>query len=74
MNLFEHGNRRLILLLALGALLMLALTACGTTHIIVIDTSCEVFKTISWGDRDTRMTIDQIREHNVVWDRLCQSI
>ena len=73
MNHYFAGKHKLILLLALGVMLSLMLTACETTPTAeVIDTSCSAFKTISWHNSDTPQTINEIRKHNAAWRALCQ--
>ena len=74
MSLFSNGNRGLIVLLVLAALLSVALTSCVTTRTVVIDTACNSFRIINWGDADTPKTIWQVREHNAAYDALCGSI
>jgi len=58
---------------SLISLAVLLLAACSTTHTIVTDTSCQVLNPITYsGSKDTPETIQQIREHNAVWDSLCK--
>ena len=36
------------------------------------DVSCEVFKVITWSDKDTKPTLEQVFAHNKTWDTICQ--
>lgn len=36
------------------------------------DVSCEVFKVITWSDKDTKPTLKEIFAHNKTWDAICQ--
>lgn len=66
------------LLIALSALVALVslsslLTGCQTmTPTVVTDTSCDAYEPITWSSKDTPETIHQVREHNKVYDELCQ--
>lgn len=69
------GNRARVALLIFA----LALTACRTTVTGATDAAdraerweCLAFRPIRWSREDTRETIDQIAEHNAVWDALCR--
>jgi hypothetical protein len=63
-------------LLAL-TLLAIPLTQCVTTNIPApTDTSgfyCRVSEPVFWSKRDTEKTVEQIKEHNAVFRRLCRS-
>jgi len=37
----------------------------------VTDLACIAFQPIDWSQKDTNDTVRQIREHNVVWETLC---
>lgn len=60
---------------AVALLLAMAPTACRTTATGVTERAdrweCLAFRPIRWSREDTRETIDQIAEHNAVWDALC---
>jgi len=36
------------------------------------DVSCEVFKVITWSDKDSKATLEQVFAHNKVWETICQ--
>ena len=65
---------RLLRLLALMPILLPA-AACTTlgsgTEVHFVDTSCTAFRPITYSSRDTPVTIDEVRAHNRVFDRLC---
>ena len=63
-----------------SALLLMALllAGCQTTRTTVTDRpetagnwACLAFQPIRWSSRDTKETLDQIAEHNAVWEALC---
>lgn len=64
-----------------GALLAISiLAACQTTNISerkvsASDSSwvCLAFEPINWASNDTQKTVDQIKQHNAVWDEICVS-
>ena len=35
------------------------------------DWACLAFQPIRWSSRDTKETVDQIAEHNAVWEAVC---
>ena len=35
------------------------------------DVSCEVFKVITWSDKDTKPTLEQVFAHNKTMDTIC---
>lgn len=53
--------------------MLLPLASCATLGNATswLDTSCEAFEAISYSSRDTPETVDQVRAHNRVYDRLC---
>ena len=62
--------RRMVVIVAL------ALAACrtisGKTNTAATeDWACLAFQPIRWSSRDTKETLDQIAEHNAVWEALC---
>lgn len=67
----RQSRRRLALAMTLS-LAWLA-TACVpvTTRAVVTDTSCMVFRPITWSGRDTDETIRQVRSHNAAFDAAC---
>ena len=48
-------------------------TGCSTLKSINArtDVSCEVFKVITWSDKDTKDTLKQIFAHNKTMDTIC---
>ncbi len=58
---------------ALGAsvIMTIQISACKTMDTGAIDAECMIFQPVKWSRRDTLRTIEQIREHNAVWDNLC---
>ena len=36
------------------------------------DVSCELFKPITWSDKDSKKSLKQIFAHNKVWETICQ--
>lgn len=61
---------------------MLTLAACATTTGLNDNKApaiaenkpliaCAVYQPISWSEKDTNITLIQIKEHNAVWSRLC---
>ena len=36
------------------------------------DVSCEVFKVITFSDKDSKATLEQVFAHNKVWETICQ--
>jgi len=36
------------------------------------DVSCELFKPITWSDKDSKNTLEQVFAHNITWDAVCQ--
>lgn len=72
--------KRKMMQLAAPIALLLILQSCGTTSTgagpRTIDTSCLVFKPITFAEEDpygsdTAETVAQIREHNAKWEELC---
>lgn len=61
--------------MSLPLLMTLALSACATEPappaVIVKDSACRVFRSISWGLADTKETITQVRSHNAKLWNLC---
>ena len=49
-------------------------TSCSTLKSINArtDVSCEVFKPITWSDKDSKSTLKEIFIHNKAWDAICQ--
>ena len=48
-------------------------TGCSTLNTNArTDVSCEVFKVITWSDKDTKPTLEQVFAHNKTWDTICQ--
>jgi hypothetical protein len=59
----------------LGILLIgLSMSSCSSLKNINArtDVSCEVFKVITWSDKDTKPTLEQVFAHNKTWDTICQ--
>lgn len=71
------GRRRIAAILLPALLLMAACqTIPSTTNTAATDTppadwACLAFQPIRWSSRDTRETLDQIAEHNAVWEAVC---
>ena len=40
----------------------------------VIDTACQAYQPFHWSVDDTDETIKQARQHNAVYDHLCQAV
>ena len=59
----------------LGILLIgLSMSSCSSLKNINArtDVSCEVFKVITWSDKDTKPTLEQVFAHNKTMDTICQ--
>jgi hypothetical protein len=55
---------------------LLLVTACQTTNTAATDRdgdswACLAFKPIRWSSHDTKETLDQIAEHNAIWEAEC---
>ena len=55
-------------------LIGLSMSSCSSLKSINArtDVSCEVFKVITWSDKDTKPTLEQVFAHNKTWDTICQ--
>ncbi|MGI9351967.1 MAG: hypothetical protein ACR2O3_10425 [Rhizobiaceae bacterium] len=63
-------------LLPAAALVVIALVLTGCQMVPTVGSDntrwyCEGFRPITWSARDTTETINQIVEHNAVWESLC---
>ena len=67
--------RSLIKGFVLGMLLTICVggTGCSTlkSQNARTDVSCEVFKVITWSDKDTKPTLEQVFLHNTTFDSIC---
>ena len=68
--------KRLIKGFVLGMLLIVSsgVTGCSTLKSTNArtDVSCEVFKVITFSDKDSKATLEQVFAHNKVWETICQ--
>jgi hypothetical protein len=69
--------RRCRRVFGLGMLLTICVggTSCSTLKSInakKTDVSCEVFKVITFSDKDSKATLEQVFAHNKVWETICQ--
>lgn len=71
----SYGNSRRLRMLLKGLTLLAiapALALCSPmTRTVVINTYCDVSSPITYSSRDTQETINQVTEHNAVYDELC---
>lgn len=67
--------RRLIKGFVLGMLLIVSNGVIGCSTLkstnARTDVSCEVFKPITWSDKDTKPTLKEIFAHNTTFDSVC---
>lgn len=59
-------------ILYLSLLPILPGCATKTELVAAVDSSCKVFRPITWGMDDTKLTIEQIRAHNARWWTVCR--
>jgi hypothetical protein len=55
-------------------LIGLSMSSCSSLKSInaKTDVSCELFKPITWSDKDSKNTLEQVFAHNITWDAVCQ--
>jgi hypothetical protein len=64
----------IVLLVSLSILLGCeTMMGSGATEPVAVDSFCAVAKPISWVVEDTDETIRQVKAHNAVWKKLCQT-